>query len=177
MALLDARNRNDVRLVHLRQRVPASVVQRQLTHTVLAAVPVAVIGVAAVLDELGELVVEDAAVRADVAPVPVELLHHVAGSQALVVVDFQVAVVEALDFEGGCGGAEGHHSAPGGAGAFHGVRAVGGALDGAVWEASGSADVGFALLVFDGFGVGVPLVRAVVPVAAGTAPEAVDWGR
>jgi hypothetical protein len=87
VALLDARNRNDVRLVHLGQRVPASVVQRQLTHTVLAAVPVAVIGVAAVLDELGEPVVEDAAVRADVTPVLTELLHHVAGGEALVIVD------------------------------------------------------------------------------------------
>jgi hypothetical protein len=138
LAILVASGGDSVRLVHHGQCVPTRVVEPELANIMLAAVPPAAISAAAVNDELGEPVVEDTAVRADVAPVPAELLHHVAGSQTLVIVDFKVAIVEALDFEGGCGGAEGHHAAPGGAEAFHGVGAVGVAVDRAVGVAFGS---------------------------------------
>ena len=43
-----------------------------------------------------------------------ELLHHVAGREALVTPDFQSVEVEKLDSEGGDCGAEGRHFAPGG---------------------------------------------------------------
>lgn len=99
VAVLDASEPDSVMLRHLGQSIPASVVEPKLADTVLATVHVALISVAAVLDKLGEPVVEDAAIRAVVAPVPAKLFHHGAGRQALVLVDLQEAEVKALDLD------------------------------------------------------------------------------
>jgi hypothetical protein len=175
VAVLDASDSDSVGLVHLAQRVPAcGADQRQLAHAMLAAVPVATIGVAAVPHKLGEPVVEDAAVAAVGAPVLVELLHHLAGAQALVVPDLQEVEVEALDAEGGDVGAEGYHLAPGGAEAFDGVGAVGGAVDRAVVVAPGRLEEGLAVLVWDEVWVGVERVGLWLVGGARVDPESVD---
>jgi hypothetical protein len=175
VAVLDASNSDRVGLVHRAQRIPArGAHQRQLAHAVLAAVPVAAVRVAAVPHKLGEPVVVDAAVAAVGAPVLVELLHHVAGAQALVVPDVQEVEVEALDAEGGHVGAEGDHFAPGGAEAFDGVGAVGYPVGRAIVVAAGRQEEGLAVLVRDEVGVGVEGIRLGLVGGARAEPESVD---
>jgi len=130
----------------------------------LATVHVALISVAARKHELGEPEVENAAVRALGAPVLAQLLHQAACSQAGVFVEVQEAEVEALDLDGGCGGAEGGHSAPRGGEAFDGVRAVRAAMDSAVGVAARAHQHGLT-----------GVVGALLVGAAGAAEEALDW--
>ena len=172
MAVPDTRDRNSVGLVHLAQRIPASVVEPELLNTMVAAVLPAAIGVFAVLEELGEPEVVDAAVAAVEAPVVADLLHHVAGREALVAPDLQSIEVEAFDPEGGDCGAEGRHFAPGGAETLHGVGAVRRTVDSAVVVAPRRDEEVLAIPVEDVVGVRVIRVRARPPGGVGALPEA-----
>lgn len=120
----------------LLKHLPAGVVESQLAHAVLAAVPVAVVGVADFFDELAEPEVDNAAVRAVFAPVLAETFHHFSRQHGVspVGADFEGAGAEALDFDGGGDRAERVHLAPGGVVALHGACLWGAAASRAVGE-------------------------------------------
>jgi hypothetical protein len=116
------------------QDLPAGVVETQLLDTMLTAVPVAVVNVADVVDELTEPEVKDAAVWARDAPVLTQHLHDVARRHALVEEDLEGAEVEALHLDGRGDFAEEIHLAPGGIVALNGAGTSGAALGRAVME-------------------------------------------